>query len=144
MLYIAEEVFFCGTASEITPIRSIDKIKINDGITGPITLALQREFFGIVKGTAPDRHHWFTKVSSEEPYQAAGRSLELRISFALFRGRHPELRQRSRGLISGGVAGRGLAFLSILSVPSWNSFHQSSERKLPSGPTRALMKARAS
>ena len=62
MLYIAEEVFFCGTASEITPIRSIDKIKINDGITGPITLALQREFFGIVKGTAPDRHHWFTKV----------------------------------------------------------------------------------
>src|SRR5215813_2904750 len=62
MLYIAEEVFFCGTASEITPIRSIDKIAINDGKTGPVTLALQHEFFGIVNGTAADRHGWFTKV----------------------------------------------------------------------------------
>src|SRR6266436_9831613 len=63
MLYIAEEVFFCGTASEITPIRSIDKIKISNGITGPVTLALQREFFGIVNGTKPDRHGWFKKVT---------------------------------------------------------------------------------
>jgi len=62
MLYLAEEVFFCGTASEITPIRSIDKIKVNNGITGPVTLALQREFFGIVNGTMADRHAWFTKV----------------------------------------------------------------------------------
>jgi len=62
MLYIADEVFFCGTASEITPIRSIDKININRGVTGPITLALQREFFSIVNGTAKDRHNWFTKV----------------------------------------------------------------------------------
>lgn len=62
MLYIADEVFFCGTASEITPIRSIDKIKVNNGVTGRITLALQREFFGIVNGTMADRHHWFTKV----------------------------------------------------------------------------------
>jgi branched-chain amino acid aminotransferase len=44
MLYLADEVFFCGTASEITPIRSIDKININNGVTGPVTLALQREF----------------------------------------------------------------------------------------------------
>jgi branched-chain amino acid aminotransferase len=62
MLYIADEVFFCGTASEITPIRSIDKIKVSNGVTGRITLALQREFFGIVGGTMADRHHWFTKV----------------------------------------------------------------------------------
>lgn len=62
MLYLAEEVFFCGTASEITPIRSIDKIAINNGETGPVTLALQHEFFGIVNGSMPDRHGWFTKV----------------------------------------------------------------------------------
>src|SRR5262249_13048362 len=62
MLYIADEVFFCGTASEITPIKSIDKIKVNNGVTGPVTLALQREFFGIVNGTMKDRHGWFTKV----------------------------------------------------------------------------------
>lgn len=63
MLYLAEEVFFCGTASEITPVRSIDKINVNNGITGPITLALQREFFGIVNGSLADRHAWFTKVA---------------------------------------------------------------------------------
>jgi len=62
MLYISEEVFFCGTASEITPIRSVDKISVNNGVTGPVTLALQREFFGIVNGTTTDRHNWFTKV----------------------------------------------------------------------------------
>ena len=62
MLYLAEEVFFCGTASEITPIRSIDKIAVNNGVTGPVTLALQHEFYGIVDGTMPDRHSWFTKV----------------------------------------------------------------------------------
>jgi branched-chain amino acid aminotransferase len=62
MLYLADEVFFCGTASEITPIRAIDKININNGVTGPVTLALQREFYGIVNGAAPDRHNWFTPV----------------------------------------------------------------------------------
>ncbi len=62
MLYISDEVFFCGTASEITPICAIDKIKINNGVTGLVTLALQREFFGIVQGYTPDRHGWFTKV----------------------------------------------------------------------------------
>jgi len=62
MLYLAEEVFFCGTASEITPIRSIDKIDINNRATGPVTLALQHEFFGIVNGSIADRHNWFTQV----------------------------------------------------------------------------------
>ena len=71
MLYLADEVFFCGTASEITPIRSIDKISVNKGITGPITLGLQREFFGIVNGTMPDRHGWFTKVPVKEKQPVA-------------------------------------------------------------------------
>lgn len=62
MLYISDEVFFCGTASEITPIKSIDKIAISHGKTGPVTLALQREFFGIVHGKEKDRHNWFTRV----------------------------------------------------------------------------------
>src|SRR5260370_1935476 len=61
MLYIADEVFFCGTASEITPIKSVDKININAGVTGPVTLALQLQFFGIVNQTITDRHHCFTK-----------------------------------------------------------------------------------
>ncbi len=71
MLYIADEVFFCGTASEITPIRSIDKIDVNKGVTGPVTLALQREFFGIVNGTISDRHEWFTKVPVKEKHPVA-------------------------------------------------------------------------
>src|SRR5438105_1225295 len=63
MLYIADEVFFSGTAAEITPIRSVDKISVNQGVTGPITKALQKEFYGIVLGTAPDRFHWLTPVA---------------------------------------------------------------------------------
>jgi branched-chain amino acid aminotransferase len=62
MLYIADELFFTGTAAEITAIRSVDKISINKGDVGPITKALQKEFFGIVNGTAPDRFNWLTPV----------------------------------------------------------------------------------
>jgi branched-chain amino acid aminotransferase len=62
MLYIADEAFFTGTAAEITPIRSVDRINVGKGNVGPITKALQREFFGIVNGTQPDRHHWLTPV----------------------------------------------------------------------------------
>src|ERR1700720_1632515 len=47
MLYIADEAFFSGTAAEITPIRSVDRIPVGKGDVGPITRALQREFFGI-------------------------------------------------------------------------------------------------
>jgi branched-chain amino acid aminotransferase len=63
MLYIADEVFFSGTAAEITPIRSVDRITIGAGKRGPITEKLQREFFGIVEGTAPDRHGWLAPVA---------------------------------------------------------------------------------
>jgi branched-chain amino acid aminotransferase len=62
MLYIADEIFFTGTAAEITPIRSIDKIKIGAGRRGPVTEQLQSDFFGIVNGTAPDRFGWLTPV----------------------------------------------------------------------------------
>ncbi len=69
MLYVADEVFFCGTAVEITPIRSIDKIEIADGRPGPITRHLQEEFFGLIKGEKPDRHAWLTAV--KQPVTAA-------------------------------------------------------------------------
>ena len=71
MLYIADEVFFVGTAVEITPIRSVDHIQIGKGVAGPITLTLQAEFFAITKGTKPDRHNWLTSVSA--PVSAATR-----------------------------------------------------------------------
>jgi branched-chain amino acid aminotransferase len=62
MLYIADELFFVGTAVEITPIRSVDKIVIGRGTRGPITQALQEAFFGVVTGERPDTHGWLTSV----------------------------------------------------------------------------------
>ncbi|MEO0097660.1 MAG: branched-chain amino acid transaminase [candidate division WOR-3 bacterium] len=59
-LYIADEVFFTGSAAEITPIRSIDRIKIGDGKVGPITKKLQQEFFAIVNGEKEDKYGWLT------------------------------------------------------------------------------------
>ena len=67
MLYIADEVFFSGTAAEITPIRSIDRIVIGKGRRGPVTERLQKEFFAIVNGAKPDRHGWLTAVSVGQP-----------------------------------------------------------------------------
>jgi branched-chain amino acid aminotransferase len=61
-LYIAEEVFFTGTAAEVTPIRSVDKISVGKGVVGPLTKAIQHEFYGIVRGEKPDRHNWLTPV----------------------------------------------------------------------------------
>jgi branched-chain amino acid aminotransferase len=66
MVYIADEVFFVGTAVEVTPIRSVDKIKIGAGRRGPITEAIQQKFFAIVRGDAPDTHGWLQYVSSRE------------------------------------------------------------------------------
>ena len=64
MLYVADEVFFTGTAAEITPLRSIDRITIGAGKRGPTTKRLQEEFFAILTGTKPDRHNWLTPVSA--------------------------------------------------------------------------------
>ena len=63
LLYIADEVFFTGTAAEVTPIRSVDRITIADGGTGPITKQLADEFFGIANGLKPDRFGWLTPVN---------------------------------------------------------------------------------
>ncbi len=62
MLYIADEVFFTGTAAEVTPVRSVDKIKVGKGELGPITKMVQKEFFSIVRGEKPDRFGWLTPV----------------------------------------------------------------------------------
>jgi branched-chain amino acid aminotransferase len=62
MLYIADEVFFSGTAAEITPIRSIDRIPVGKGRRGPVAEKLQKEFFAIINGATPDRHDWLTPV----------------------------------------------------------------------------------
>jgi branched-chain amino acid aminotransferase len=62
MLYIADETFFVGTAAEITPIRSVDKIAVGSGQRGPITAALQQAFFDYVNGVVADRHGWLLPV----------------------------------------------------------------------------------
>ena len=65
-LYIADEVFFTGTAAEVSPVRSVDKIKVGAGRRGPITEALQRAFFDYINGEVPDTHGWLTYVYAEE------------------------------------------------------------------------------
>ncbi len=62
MLYIADEIFFTGTAAEVTPVRSVDRIPVGTGRRGPITEQLQRAFFDIVEGRVEDRHGWLTPV----------------------------------------------------------------------------------
>ena len=71
MLYLADELFFVGTAVEVTPIRSVDKIKIGRGARGPVTEALQRRFFDIVSGSIPDAHGWLTYVPAPAGLAAA-------------------------------------------------------------------------
>jgi branched-chain amino acid aminotransferase len=61
-LYFADEVFMCGTAAEITPIRSVDGKPVGAGKPGPVTGRLQELFFGLFKGTTPDRHGWLERV----------------------------------------------------------------------------------
>ncbi len=63
VLYTCDELFVCGTASEITPVRSVDKLPVGDGQPGPITRALQERFVGIVSGTSEDTHGWLTQVN---------------------------------------------------------------------------------
>ena len=66
MLYLADEAFFAGTAVEVTPIRSIDKIPIGSGARGAVTSAIHRTFFDILNGEVPDTHGWLTWVYPEE------------------------------------------------------------------------------
>lgn len=69
-LYVADELFFTGTAAEVTPIRSVDKIAIGSGRRGPITARLQDAFFAYINGDVPDSHGWL--LSLETAAAAAG------------------------------------------------------------------------
>ncbi|MFN8666556.1 MAG: branched-chain amino acid transaminase [Gemmatimonadaceae bacterium] len=62
MLYIADEMFFTGTAAELTPIRSVDQVPVGEGKPGEITRKIQAEFLGIAKGRLADRYGWLTPV----------------------------------------------------------------------------------
>jgi branched-chain amino acid aminotransferase len=62
MLYIADEVFFTGTAAEVTPVASVDRIKVGEGKRGPVTEKLQSAFFDIVLGKVEDRYNWLSYV----------------------------------------------------------------------------------
>src|SRR5213075_1727705 len=64
MLYTADEAFFVGTAVEITPIRSVDRITVADGKVGPVTRALQQRLFAVMHGEAPDEHGWLDYVDA--------------------------------------------------------------------------------
>jgi branched-chain amino acid aminotransferase len=70
MLYIADELFFSGTAAELTPIRSVDRIDVGGGKPGPVTLAIQERFMAIAKGRIPDPYGWLTPVPT--PVGVAG------------------------------------------------------------------------
>jgi branched-chain amino acid aminotransferase len=61
-LYTSDELFFCGTAVEITPVRSVDRVSIGTGKPGPVTNAIKDQFLGIATGKLADRHGWLTFV----------------------------------------------------------------------------------
>lgn len=63
MLYVADELFFTGTAAEVTPIRSVDRIPIGEGQRGPVTRAIQQRYLSIVRGKTPNVYGWLTPVS---------------------------------------------------------------------------------
>ena len=62
LLYIADEIFFSGTAAEITPVRSVDHVPVGEGRPGPMTRAIQDRFMGIATGKVADKHGWLTVV----------------------------------------------------------------------------------
>lgn len=71
MLYIADEIFFTGTAAEITPIRSVDRISVGAGRRGPVTEQLQKAFFGLFSGATADRWGWLDYVDMKAAPRAA-------------------------------------------------------------------------
>jgi branched-chain amino acid aminotransferase len=73
LLYIADEVFLTGTAAEITPVRSVDKITIGEGKRGPITERLQKLFFGLFDGSTVDRWNWLEPIVDRGVDQKSGR-----------------------------------------------------------------------
>ena len=71
LLYLADEAFFTGTAVEITPIRSVDRLAIGNGKRGPVTETLQNAFFGLFSGKTQDRWGWLDYVDMSAPRAAA-------------------------------------------------------------------------
>ncbi len=71
MLYIADEVFFAGTAVEVTPVKSVDRIPVGNGQRGPITAAIQKAYFDVINCAAPDRHGWLRFIQPAETAQPA-------------------------------------------------------------------------
>ncbi|HXY32446.1 MAG TPA: branched-chain amino acid transaminase [Gemmatimonadaceae bacterium] len=67
MLYIADEIFLTGTAAELTPVRSVDRIPVGTGKPGPTTLAIQAQLLGIANGRLEDRYGWLTMVPDAVP-----------------------------------------------------------------------------
>lgn len=65
-LYTADELFFTGTAAELTPVRSVDRITVGSGMIGPVTRALQQRFLERVRGAVPDNYGWLTHVNKPE------------------------------------------------------------------------------
>lgn len=83
-LYVADEVFFCGTAAEVSPIRSVDGIPVGSGRRGPVTAELQRLFFGLFSGETEDRRGWLEYVGpqaqlAEQPLPAAAAREEVSL-----------------------------------------------------------------
>jgi branched-chain amino acid aminotransferase len=71
LLYIADEAFFTGTAVEITPICTVDRLMVGTGRRGPVTEVLQKAFFGLFSGATPDRWGWLDHVDMKAPRSAA-------------------------------------------------------------------------
>jgi len=74
MMYLADELFFTGTAVEVTPIRSVDRITIGAGRRGPVTEKLQRLFFGLFDGTTTDKWGWLDRVDMKQKPRVAAAS----------------------------------------------------------------------
>jgi len=74
MLYIADEVFLTGSAAEITPVRSVDRITVGSGRRGPITTTLQERFFGLFNGATPDEWDWLERIEASDD-DHSGRSV---------------------------------------------------------------------
>ena len=62
-LYVADEIFMTGTAAEVTPVRSVDRMKVGAGCRGPVTEQLQNAFFGLFNGKTEDKWGWLTPVN---------------------------------------------------------------------------------
>ena len=67
---MADEIFFTGTAAEITPVRTVDRLPVGSGTRGPVTKSIQDVFFGIVRGEMADKWNWLTPVAMGEPVHA--------------------------------------------------------------------------